>query len=131
MNKINTILLLSGALLAACHSMSNPPNKPIGDYYGKIYSSGEDQEAKTALTLDGNRIGGDYYFVEEAQKARGTLSKCQRSHRQLVCQWKDKYGQGKLEMTFNQSFNQFTGEWTTAGDDNRYHWSGKRADLKQ
>src|SRR5580765_1879893 len=74
-----------------------------GRYEGQLTSDGQALPASTNLTIGpNNAISGSYTFVEPGNvRVGGSLAACV-AIRSLVlsCKWRDRYGEGTLEMTF-------------------------------
>lgn len=119
-------LVASPAALAEDDWLASVP----GSYHGSIWSAGRHMPAVTTFRRDPmGRILGQYAFDEPSGvRERGRLDHC-AALRALVltCLWHDRYGTGRLDLTFTEDFLGFAGRWS-AGERAApvWPWTGRR-----
>ena len=101
-----------------------------GQYQGSLVSSGETVPVSTQLdSASSQAIRGSYTFAESGNvKVSGSLESCAAIRPQVLsCKWRDKYGDGILEMTFTPDGRAFNGRWSASDQPGKWlAWSGRR-----
>ncbi len=75
-------------------------------------------------------VTGEYFFAEPGGiRVDGTLESCAAVRSlTMVCRWRDRHGDGTLDMIFAQDLQSFAGRWSsTIKPNNWYPWSGTRS----
>ena len=110
------LFILSGVSIFADSTvyLSPSPNwlkRAVGCYECVIISANLPLPGKTQIFLDAKgNLQGDYMFLEDGTKISGILYNFGFfPPRGLNCTWKDSYGKGDLEITFNRYFSRFNG----------------------
>ena len=104
---------------------------PTGKFCGRLLSTGIMTEVETSFDPDGRdgKIIGSYAFVEQGRMVSGMLMDAgEDSDRNGLTRafiWRDKYGYGKLSVTFTPDFSEFQGQWNDGGSTS-FPWNGKR-----
>jgi hypothetical protein len=100
-----------------------------GSYQGALMSGGKSMPVTTQLTVGANQVRGSYTFVEDGSvQVPGTLESCVPVRPQVLsCKWRDRYGDGTLEMTFASDSRSFNGRWSASDEPGKwYPWSGRK-----
>lgn len=133
--KSSLLVLCLAFLFASCQALTKRQissedlqAKMIGTYKGVIFSSGVDCLGKTSISKSASGIlSGEYEFMEKGLKVSGTLYDFQIiAPLKLKCKWRDKYGTGDLEMSFNEDITEFSGKWNAEGESERFPWNGSK-----
>ncbi len=85
------------------------------------------------LTVKGDIVGSyaitELAGTEDAALLLGVLTNCHPATEPvLTCTWSDRYGSGKLVLTFDRRLNRFEGMWSAADEIGQYDWTGQRED---
>jgi hypothetical protein len=131
---MNAKLLALGlaALIGVPAAMAQAPwtGTIAGQYQGTLVSSGQTVPVSTQLNIGpGQTIRGSYTFIETGNvKVSGSLEACGAPRPQvLACKWRDKYGDGTLEMTFSGDGRAFNGRWSASDEPGEWlAWSGRK-----
>lgn len=100
-----------------------------GTYHGSIWSGGAHLPAVTTFRRDSvGRIVGQYAFEEPSGvRERGRLDQCAVLRALvLTCRWHDRYGIGRLDITFTEDFLGFSGRWAAGRGAPNWPWTGRR-----
>jgi len=130
-NKLGKAFLVIISLLVSETTISSSLSESIvGTYKSTILGSdGVTYLGVTEFSLDSNgRIIGDYTWQEKEGEALGKLSNCteKMEKRQVICNWKDKMGNGVMDISFSEDYKSFSGGWNFEGSSLKYQWNGKR-----
>ena len=130
-NKLGKAFLVIISLLVSETTISSSLSESIvGTYKGTIMgSSGVTYNAVTEFSLDSNgKIGGAYTWEEQEGWARGTLYNCTEKMeiRQVICNWKDKLGNGVVDINYSEDYKSFSGGWNFEGSSLKYPWKGEK-----
>jgi hypothetical protein len=104
---------------------------PSGKYCGELRSSGVMSEVETSFGMNGasGTMTGSYLFAEQGQPVEGMLAEAgddgDRNDLTRVFIWRDKYGYGRLAVTFTPDFSEFAGHWSAGGPE-AAPWNGRR-----
>jgi len=101
---------------------------PDGRYCGTLASSGQIVDADTKLKLDPDgRISGTYQFRDGDSVTNGNLQEEEKGPGLTkMLRWTDKYGKGRLVITFDSTFHSFYGHWGTNDAVPNQLWTGDR-----
>lgn len=131
---IPTLLSLFAALSLTNVAMAaNNTHKPSGRYCGKVLSSGVMSNVETSFEMNASNgaVVGSYVFAEQTQPVDGVLAEADDGDSNELTRtfiWRDKYGYGKLNVTFTPNFSEFEGKWSDGGL-NFLPWNGTRCGL--
>ncbi|MEC4803320.1 MAG: hypothetical protein SAJ12_01340 [Jaaginema sp. PMC 1079.18] len=117
-----------GTLKANAQTTNDWVDGALGRYSSQIFNAGMLSSGTTEFqeSWDGS-LGGNYTMREGGQIVSGTLSECVATKVQVMrCLWKDRYGEGYLEVTFTEDFTNFNGYWGTLDSEPLFRWSGSR-----
>lgn len=104
---------------------------PTGTFCGRLLSTGVMTQVETSFSPDGRDGGivGSYAFAERGRAVTGMLMDAgedgDRNGLTRAFIWRDKYGYGKLSVTFKPDFSEFQGQWSDGGPTS-FPWNGKR-----
>jgi hypothetical protein len=104
---------------------------PTGTYCGQLLSAGVMAEVETRFVqnIKSGVTTGNYVFSEQGQPVEGLLADAgddgDSSDLTRIFIWRDKYGYGKLVVTFAPDFSGFEGKWSLGGQA-LAPWNGKR-----
>jgi hypothetical protein len=101
-----------------------------GRYCGKLFSGGALVEVVTILApgKDG-RLEGVYSFREGDAMVDGKLQEERVNGLTRTLVWTDKYGSGRLLITFTGSYDAFRGAWGVDNDLPSAQWDGARCSM--
>lgn len=101
-----------------------------GRYCGKLFSGGALVEVITILApgKDG-RLEGVYSFREADAMVDGKLQEERVNGLTRTLVWTDKYGSGRLLITFTSSYDAFRGAWGVDNDLPSSQWDGVRCSM--
>jgi hypothetical protein len=104
--------------------------RPTGRYCGKLVSAGLLVDAETTFSTDEHgRVSGSYHFQDGDAVTDGRLQETGRdSGRTKSLHWMDKYGHGRLVITFDPNFTQFDGHWGASDEVPDHFWIGQRCE---
>ena len=131
----NTLKLLSvaaAALIGGPIALAQAPwtGTIAGQYQGTLVSGSDTVPVTTQLSgASGQAIRGSYTFTEPGNvKITGSLESCAVLRPQVLsCKWRDKYGDGTLEMTFTSDGRSFAGRWSASDQPGKWlAWSGRK-----
>lgn len=126
---ISTTAALAAALVSSTAMADN--RHPTGKYCGQLLSSGVMAEVETRFVenIKSGVISGSYVFTEQGQPVEGIIADAgddgDRNDLTRLLIWRDKYGIGKLVVTFSPDYSEFEGKWSDGGPA-LAPWSGKR-----
>jgi hypothetical protein len=126
-----TITLLAAATALAASAPSAYARDPVGKYCGGLLSSGVMSEVETRFVrnVSNGTITGSYVFDDRGQPTEGMLAEASDdgdgNDLTRLFIWRDKYGYGKLVVTFTPDFSEFEGKWGDTGSA-LAPWNGKR-----
>ena len=124
-----TITLLAAVL--ATSASAAQARDPVGKYCGGLLSSGIMSEVETRFVrnVSNGTITGSYVFDDRGQPVEGMLAEASDdgdgNDLTRLFIWRDKYGYGKLVVTFTPDFSEFQGKWGDTGSA-LAPWNGKR-----
>ena len=101
-----------------------------GRYTGQLRGGTQPLPITTILrTTSGQAVAGEYFFIEPGgARVDGTLEACAVRALTLLCRWRDRHGEGTLDMIFATDTQSFTGRWSsTVKPNNWYPWTGTRS----
>ena len=126
--RFHAIAVAALLLAAPCLATADDYPTPNGRYCGKLMSLGELVGAETVLKIDPNgRISGTYEFRDGNATTNGTLREVEKSASLTkTLRWTDKYGDGRLVITFDPAFMRFDGHWGTGDEVPGQTWFGQR-----
>jgi hypothetical protein len=131
MTIIRRITLLAAASLLAAPASLAHARDPIGKYCGALLSSGVMSNVETSFVRNvGNgAITGSYVFDDGGQPTEGMLAEASDdgdgNDLTRLFIWRDKYGYGRLVVTFSPDFSEFQGKWGDSGSA-LAPWNGRR-----
>jgi hypothetical protein len=123
-------LLAAASILAASASAAHARD-PVGKYCGELLSSGVASEVETRFVrnVSNGTITGSYVFDDLGQPAEGMLAEAgddgDGNDLTRLFIWRDKYGYGRLVLTFTPDFSEFQGKWGDTASASA-PWNGKR-----
>ena len=126
--------LLAVAFLFGASMLPAHARDPIGKYCGELLSTGVMSEVETHFvrSVSSGTITGAYVFDDQGQPVEGLLAEAgddgDGSDLTRLFVWRDKYGHGKLVLTFTPDFSAFQGKWGDAVTVVA-PWNGKRCSL--
>ncbi|WP_120497347.1 hypothetical protein [Kiloniella sp. EL199] len=99
-----------------------------GVYQGSLLNNDMTSSVTTTLTkTTENKVIGSYQFDDAGKIEQGNLINCHpNKYGQLSCEWQDSYGAGIMKVKFNDSLDQFEGEWGIEKIDPLFYWTGKK-----
>jgi len=100
----------------------------VGTYTGALVSDGTDCPVETTFIINyEDQLTGYYDALEIDSQLYGTLNGCKAEReRKMVCTWRDKWGEGNLELYFNKELTLFNGFWSVPENSERYPWNGAK-----
>jgi hypothetical protein len=125
------ITLLAAASTLVASGSSAHARDPVGKYCGGLLSSGVMSEVETRFVrnVSNGTITGSYIFDDRGQPTEGMLAEASDdgdgNDLTRLFIWRDKYGYGKLVVTFTPDFSEFRGKWGDSGSA-LAPWNGKR-----
>lgn len=125
---------LLATALAAMTATGALAGDPAGKYCGELQSSGLMSEVETSFAFNAGSgtVTGYYVFAEQGRPVEGMLAEAgddgDRNDLTRLFIWRDKYGYGKLAVTFTPDFSEFSGQWS-AGSPDGAPWNGRRCGL--
>ncbi len=98
----------------------------LGEYKSIIESGDRDLLGATSFSMNEEGVlTGRYEMRESDATVSGELYDCvSLGVGSLSCTWKDKYGDGILQLQFSADFLRFEGRWSIPGKARQYSWSG-------
>jgi hypothetical protein len=105
-----------------------PEARIDGTYCGSVYAGEQLVDAVTKLeTAENGQIRGSYKFMEKGRPISGGLIAITiKQDRTADFRWIDKYGIGRLVVTFAEDWKSFIGLWGPGEGDPQYQWFGRR-----
>jgi hypothetical protein len=99
-----------------------------GTYCGSLYAGERLVDAVTKLESGANgEIRGTYKFMEQGRTiSGGLLAITIGEDGKAEFRWIDKYGIGRLIVTFDFEHRAFTGLWSAGESEPEYPWFGQR-----
>ncbi len=113
------VCLLASVSLAEAGSLKR--------YCGKLMALGDllPVETRIGAGADG-RLSGDYEFRFAGSLSQGTLHEPKKAEGHTrTLHWEDRFGRGRLRITFDASGNSFEGKWGTGPEEPHDIWFGK------
>lgn len=108
-------------------AVAGPIAGPQGRYCGKLFSAGEVVAAETTFDSTGGKITGRYEFRDGNTVTDGWLVEAGgESARKRLFIWHDRYGLGRLQVTFSSDFASFDGYWGADAPKPGNVWTGGR-----
>lgn len=100
----------------------------VGSYKGCIMTGKTEYPGTTTFLVDDDGvISGKYELVDRGTIVRGELSEFgEVGPRQLKCRWKDKHGEGDLNITFSRDLSSFDGLWSSDRGRGESAWNGEK-----
>jgi S1-C subfamily serine protease len=136
MKKLLLLLLLSLSFVGSAYAdLKNDliSKTSSNSFKGIVQSGGNDVPVITSFHItNSGKIEGSYTIyqfntVTAKNSFDGKLYQCfGLSSQKLNCKWKDKFGEGALELSFSSDFNSFSGYWYFNLWEDWYPWNGKR-----
>lgn len=124
------LALFAGTTVSTAHA-----RLPAGRYCGQLLSSGVMSDVETSFKHKASPSGaitGTYVFSDQGQPAEGMLVEAgddgDGNDLTRTFIWRDKYGYGRLAVTFTPDFTEFSGKWSDVGPV-LAPWNGRRCDL--
>lgn len=131
---VRKITLLAAASMFAASTLPAHARDPVGKYCGDLLSSGVMSQVETRFirNVSSGTITGAYIFDDRGQPVEGMLAEAgddgDGNDLTRLFIWRDKYGYGKLVLTFTPDFSEFQGKWGDTGTA-LSPWNGKRCSL--
>lgn len=131
---VRKITLLAAASMLAASTLPAHARDPVGKYCGDLLSSGVMSQVETRFirNVSSGTITGAYVFDDRGQPVEGMLAEAgddgDGNDLTRLFIWRDKYGYGKLVLTFTPDFSEFQGKWGDTGTA-LSPWNGKRCSL--
>ena len=128
---IGQITFLAAVLILGTSTLSAHARDPVGKYCGGLLSAGVMSEVETRFVrnVSNGTIIGSYIFDDRGQPVEGKLAEAgddgDGNDLTRLFIWRDKYGYGKLALTFTPDFSEFQGKWGDSGSV-LAPWNGKR-----
>jgi len=126
--------ILAAAFLLGASTLAAHARHPVGKYCGELLSAGIMAEVETRFVrnVSSGTITGAYVFDDQGQPVEGKLAEAgddgDGNDLTRLFIWRDKYGNGKLVLTFTPDFSAFQGQWGDAVTAVA-PWNGKRCSL--
>lgn len=99
-----------------------------GQYCGRLWSSGALVQVETDIKVESDgRLSGTYRFADYGGMTPGTLAEAAPVTGLVhTLDWQDKYGSGKLSITFKPDYSGFSGTWQDQTGTPNEVWDGVR-----
>lgn len=99
-----------------------------GQYCGRLWSNGALVQTNTEFKTESDgRLTGTYQFADVGTMTAGTLDEpAPVAGLEHTLDWQDKYGSGKLTITFKPDYSGFTGKWRDQSGAPNELWDGVR-----
>lgn len=128
---VRKLTLVAALSMLAAPTTYAHARDPVGKYCGELLSAGvmSDVETRFVRNVTNGTITGAYVFDDRGQPVEGMLAEAgddgDGNDLTRLFIWRDKYGYGKLLLTFSPDFSEFDGKW---GDTSTAlaPWNGKR-----
>ncbi|MDO9417614.1 hypothetical protein [Pararhizobium sp.] len=104
------------------------PQVPKGRYCGDLVSGGSSVKVETEFSIapDGH-LAGRYTFADGEGETSGWLIEADASEGLLKrLRWADKYGAGRLVISFSADYSSFSGLWAAKEAQPSEAWNGRR-----
>ena len=76
---------------------------------------------------DEENMNGIYHYSNDDGYIEGIIDNCINFKKlNYICRWRDGYGQGMLNITFEDDKSAFQGYWKTENSDDKYSWNGTK-----
>jgi len=127
------IAAASFILLGVVGAAANEPwtSRIGGRYTGQLRGGSQALPITTTLrAMPDQTVTGEYFFIEPSgTRVDGALETCTAVRSlTLMCRWRDRHGEGALELIFPADTRSFSGRWSsTVKPNNWYPWSGTRS----
>jgi S1-C subfamily serine protease len=136
MARKNLAVVLSAVVLVGCVTTQLPRTKlhsqwqmkVSGIYDGYLRNNGQKTRVVSKFAIGpGQQIYGEYVFEENGIAVKGAFSGCRTDdYGGVFCDWRDKYGTGKITVNFTSSLDGFNGAWgSTLVINQSNYWNGK------
>lgn len=131
---VRKITLLAAAAMFGASSLPAHARDPVGKYCGELLSAGIMSEVETRFVRNvaSGTITGAYVFDDRGEPVEGMLAEAgddgDGNDLTRLFIWRDKYGYGKLVVTFTPDFSEFRGMWGETGSA-LAPWNGRRCSL--
>ncbi len=123
-------LILAFAFSLTGANAPSPKQEAIaaGQYCGRLWSNGALVQANTTFKTESDgRLTGTYEFSDYGGMTAGTLNEAAPvKGLDHTLDWQDKYGAGKLFITFKPDYSSFTGKWQDQSETPNELWDGVR-----
>lgn len=122
------IIALSLSLIGANAPSPKQETTVTGQYCGRLWSNGALVQAITEFKREADgRLTGTYRFADVGAMTSGTLNEATPvSGLDHTLAWQDRYGSGKLMLTFKPDYSGFTGKWQDQTGSPNELWDGVR-----
>ncbi len=115
--------------LAQTRSGESWTSRAMGQYGGRIIAVGGPLPSSLELEFtDGGGIAGEYGFSQSGERIEGTLNSCAVTRPfAIACRWRDRNGEGALEMSFARDLSSFVGRWNADATPDKWRsWFGRK-----
>ena len=124
------IALLTAIFVLGATTLSAYERDPAGKYCGELFSAGSMSKVETHFVRNAGSgvITGSYVFDDRGEAVEGMLAEAgddgDGNDLTRLFIWRDKYGYGRLVLTFSPDFSEFQGKWGD-GASALAPWDGK------
>jgi hypothetical protein len=104
-------------------------SRAMGQYGGRMISVSGPLASSVDLEFSsGGAISGEYGFTQSGERIEGTLDSCAVMRPfAIACRWRDRNGEGALEMVFARDLSSFVGRWNTTETPEKWRsWFGRK-----
>jgi hypothetical protein len=128
---LRDLTLIAALSILGASTLSAHARDPIGKYCGELLSAGVMSGVETQFirNVGNGTITGTYVFDDRGQPVKGELAEAgddgDGNDLTRLFIWRDKYGYGKLVLTFAPDFSAFDGKWGDTGTA-LAPWNGRR-----
>lgn len=102
---------------------------PRGEYHGQLWSDAMLEAVTEFYGETRNGRDGVYRYGAGDAQEKGVLFNCKHiAGLEYRCSWKDGWGVGQLDLTFNEDLSAFTGVWSDESNPPSLglRWNGAR-----
>lgn len=124
---MNRALVIVTGFACALANISLAEASSLKRYCGKLMALGDllDVETRIGTGADG-KLSGNYEFRFAGSLNQGSLQEPKKAEgRTRTLRWEDRFGSGRLRITFDASGNGFEGRWGTGPEEPHDIWFGK------
>ena len=116
---IRLALTLLACLAALAPARAESLAKYTGTFYGCVLSGGDFIPIELNLEASGATLAGAYMMSEDdGSLTPGTVRLLNPPvSRSLHIEWRDKYGIGTARLSFDPTYNRFSGNWASGDND--------------